>query len=373
MAVDLTNFTRSPVVEAIYKWHEKLNSDWRRDHLGASVLGNKCERALWYGFRWCSPPDHDGRLLRLFKTGHLAESRFVAELRGIGATVYDLDPQTGRQWLLKAPNLGGHVGGSMDAAIHNLPGAEKTWHVGEFKTHSDKSFNELVKKGVKGAKPLHFVQMNAYMGWTGMERAFYLAVNKNNDELHAERVEFDKPAHDKTMEKAHRVVFAAGPLSKMNEDPSWYECKFCDHASTCHGARVPPATCRTCVHATPVVEGDGAVWRCAKHDNDVLTPATQRAGCEEHLFIPPLLANYAEPLDAGDGWVAYRRRDNGRHFVNCGATAMPPVEIAEKYANAGKPPVLHLSKEIASGSELIADDVVGDLKEVFGITTKVAA
>ena len=103
MGVDLSEVTASPIVAAIVKWRESTAEDWRRDHLGASVLGNECERALWYGFRWCSPPSHDGRLLRLFDTGKREEARFTMELRGIGCTVYDLDPQTGKQWVLKAP------------------------------------------------------------------------------------------------------------------------------------------------------------------------------------------------------------------------------------------------------------------------------
>src|SRR5438094_7242889 len=113
MSVSLIEFQELKTIKAIYGWHEKNAEDWRRDHLGASLLGNECERALWYSWRWCSPPDHDGRLLRLFETGKLEETRFVRELRGIGATVLDLDPHTGKQWVLKAPGLGGHVGGSM--------------------------------------------------------------------------------------------------------------------------------------------------------------------------------------------------------------------------------------------------------------------
>ena len=41
--------------------------------------------------------------------------------------------------------------------------APKTWHVAEFKTHSAKSFAELVAKGVVLAKPQHAAQMQVYM------------------------------------------------------------------------------------------------------------------------------------------------------------------------------------------------------------------
>ena len=61
----------------------------------------------------------------------------------------------------------------MDSALLGLPEAPKTWHVGEFKTHNQKSFDDLVKRGVEKAKPMHWDQMQAYMGLTGMERALF--------------------------------------------------------------------------------------------------------------------------------------------------------------------------------------------------------
>lgn len=38
-------------------------------------------------------------------------------------------------------------------------------------------------------------------------------------------------------------------------------------------------------------------------------------GCRSHLFIPPMI-KWAEPLDAGDGWIKYRDRDSGLIFAN---------------------------------------------------------
>jgi DNA repair protein RadD len=80
----------SPTVAAIYAAYEAAadaaGPGWR-EHLGVSAIGAGCERALWYGFRWASGARHAGRLLRLFETGHLAEARFVADLRRIGVTV----------------------------------------------------------------------------------------------------------------------------------------------------------------------------------------------------------------------------------------------------------------------------------------------
>ena len=170
-----------PTVTAIYAAYEAAADTGYRAHLGASLIGTECERAIWYSFRWATRAQHTGRLLRLFDTGNLAEARFVADLRRIGVTVLDLDPATGRQWNLR--DASGHFGGSMDAVAIGLPEAPATWHVCEFKTHSAKSFTKLKAEGVAASKPLHWAQMQAYMQLAGLDRAFYLAVGKDTDEL----------------------------------------------------------------------------------------------------------------------------------------------------------------------------------------------
>ena len=62
-----------------------------RTHLGASLIGGECSRALWYGFRWATKPKFSGRILRLFNRGHLEEARFISLLLMIGCTVYQQD------------------------------------------------------------------------------------------------------------------------------------------------------------------------------------------------------------------------------------------------------------------------------------------
>jgi len=300
-----------PIAAAIFEVYEKRSEDEQaRTYLGASIIGRECKRALYYDFRWASRKQFDGRTLRLFQTGHLAEPRFVADLRAIGMTVHDVDPATGRQFGFQS--LGGHMRGHMDGCAVGVPGGGQKWHVLEFKTHSAKSFAELRKSGVRKAKPEHYAQMTWYMGKSGMTRGLYVAVNKDNDDLYTERLEFDQVEFERIEEKAESIIFAAEPPTKISDDPKYYLCNWCDHNAVCHGHRVPPVNCRTCVHATAEQTGDGR-WSCAKHRADIPINA-QRTGCGDHLHLPFLLT-YAEPIDAGDGWILYQRKDNGTQFV----------------------------------------------------------
>ena len=290
-----------PTVSAIYAAYEAAADAGWREHLGASSIGTSCERALWYSFRWASRARHTGRLLRLFETGNLAEARFVANLRRIGVTVLDLDPDTGRQWNLR--DAGGHFGGSMDAVAVGFPEAPKAWHVCEFKTHGHKSFAKLLAEGVERSKPLHWAQMQAYMHLAGIDRAFYLAVCKDTDELYQERIHHDAEAGLRILAKAQRIVTAARPPARISQDPAWWQCRLCDHHAVCHGDTAVDRHCRSCLHATPV---DAGRWTCARHQV-LLGRREQEAGCAAHLFIPDLVPG--EQIDAGEDWVSYRLRD----------------------------------------------------------------
>lgn len=308
---------KSQTVQAIYSWWAgKLEHP--RAYLGGSVIGQECERRLWYAFRWCQPPgqEFDGRMRRLFDRGHREEAVFVAELRGIGCQVHDVDPSTGQQFRFKA--VGGHFGGGIDAVALGVPEAPKTWHLVEMKTHNAKSFAALVKDGVAKAKPEHYAQMQVYMHLASLTRALYLAVNKDTDELHAERIRYSEAEALALMEKAQRVIFLAEPPTRLNEDPAFFKCKFCPASPVCHGTALPPVSCRTCLHATPEPDGDGR-WSCARFGCDVTTETQRAAGeqCPDHRYIPALLARWGEAVDASEAenWVEYRAPD-GLTFRN---------------------------------------------------------
>ena len=249
------------------------------------------------------------------------EGEVVQNLRRTGATVLEVDPETGRQFRVQAH--GGHFGGSLDGVAINLLEAPKTWHVLEFKTHSAKSFADLAAKHVRQSKPQHFAQMQIYMSLTGLTRALYVAVNKDNDDLYIERVELDNVVSARLLEKAQRVIFAATPLPRISEDPSWYQCRLCDHADVCHGKQAAEINCRTCLHATPI---DGG-WHCARH-NKSLTEVDQRTACAHHLYLPPLVPG--RQVDAGEGWVEYEFADGLRwRDVGLNKNTQPQCEVSK--------------------------------------------
>lgn len=298
--------TESATVSAIYGAYEAKFEDYR-SHLGASQIGDPCDRKLWLGFRWATKAYFTGRQRRLFETGHREESRMIQNLRMTGATVLDRDPATGRQWLIA--DFGGHFGGSLDALAIGLLEAPSKWHVVECKTHNAKSFKLLLKSGVSESKPVHYVQMQVYMHYKKTDRALYLAHNKDTDDLYTERVELDKSVAQYYVERAKRIIFADEPPARISEKDDYYLCNWCDHKANCHFGAFAERHCRTCLHSTPLAAGG---WYCERH-NKALSDAEQRAGCAAHLYVPALVGG--EPVDADDRSVTYRMRD-GSLWVN---------------------------------------------------------
>ena len=107
---------------AINKQIETTQESSHRRHLGASVIGKKCARELWYLFRWSLERKHSAQLLRLFNRGHLEEARFVGYLRAVGIEVWDTNPDSKgkdgkpEQWRIE--DHAGHFGGSLDGVGH---------------------------------------------------------------------------------------------------------------------------------------------------------------------------------------------------------------------------------------------------------------
>lgn len=300
-------------VNSIYEHYADNQEVGNRPHLGASIIGRACEREVWYRFRWVYSKPWIGRMLRLVETGKIEEARFVANLRAIGVDIREFD-EFGNQ--LRVSFLGGHFGGSMDAEAIGFPEAPRTMHVVEFKTHNDKSFKKLEENGVRISKPEHYAQMQVYMKGRGLTRAAYMALNKNDDQLYFERIEYDPLQFDHLMKKAERVVFNEKPPAKISKNPTYWDfatssgCKYCDMKEVCHEEKLPEVNCRTCLHATAEQNG---TWTCRKHAC-VLTVEAQRIGCQGHLFMPSLINS--EPKQYGHTFVVYA---DGRRNLEGGA------------------------------------------------------
>lgn len=286
------NFPEMKTAKAIFDWYEKNHNADHRPHLGASIIGRPCSRQIWYSWHWADKKKVPGKLAKLFERGHLEEPVMAKALRGIGVELHTEQPDES-QWSVSM--FGGHFGGSIDGVGLGFPEALKTWAIWENKTSNTKIFNSMVANGVQKTKPEHYDQMTVYMGATNMDRAMYTMVCKETDDIYSEWVRFDKDRYAQVLAKAELILRSPEPPTGVSTDPSYYICKFCDFSHICHGNKAPEVNCRTCMHSTAELEGEGGRWSCVRWKADSIPLDAQKTGCDDHRYITMFFQKHSYP------------------------------------------------------------------------------
>ena len=329
---------RDPTLEAVDAALEALgNAEPHRPYLGMSSIGRPCFRELWYGFRWCSRKTFDAATLKRFDDGHRGEDVQAERLRLVpGVTLYTTDPRTGGQFGFS--DLAGHFRGHADGMVQGLLQAPKRWHIWEHKQTDEKKQAKLIKlKQDNGEKQslaawdeVYHAQGLLYMHYSGMERHYLTCASAGGRHTISVRTDADTAAAQVLIDKAARIIQAPEPPAKLSERPDWYQCRWCDHRAVCHEGKIPEATCRTCAHATPEMDGDGR-WSCAKFGCDLPLDAQRQGGqCPAHAFIPALMPWPAVDANAEAGWIEYQKPDGTKLRNGPGGYAS-----RELLANAG--------------------------------------
>lgn len=270
-----------------------INEEPFRNHLGSSVIGKECAREIYYGYRWVKAEQFSGRMLRLFNRGHLEEKRFVGYLRGAGVEVWEAGESGDQKSAMRFSDICGHFGGTPDGIGRGLPDLPPDEpFLLEFKTHNDKSFKKLQADGIMATKWQHFVQMQILMHKLEMRYALYCAVNKNDDDILMELVQYEERAALRAIERADSIIWAQEPPPRISKSPAHWGCKYCHLNRLCHfGDEAPLRNCRTCAFGFPNTNGRGG-WTCRNPDGpkegSELMEADQRAGCEAYQVNPVL-------------------------------------------------------------------------------------
>lgn len=246
--------------------------------MGSSFIGEDCPRKIWFNWRGFAREQFDGRMHRLFQTGHLQEARIVDDLRRAGCEVWDVQPD-GKQY--EFVDETGHFITKMDGVIKGVPESEKTSHALEIKTHNKNSFSAVAKKGAQESKPIHYAQVQITMSLAGLKRALYVSICKDDEQFYIERIKEDKHEQELLHKKIIRLVEARMRPAGISEDASSFGCKFCSMKAVCTREVEPLRHCRTCRYAQPIENGE---WACCNH-GEVLDIDAQREGCSEYSAL----------------------------------------------------------------------------------------
>lgn len=223
----------------------KNKEQTRRQYLGASRVGEPCERRLAYEYHGTDKDegaDFKGKTLRIFDMGHDGEERVAQYLKLAGFELQTHGPD-GKQ--IGMSDAGGKFKGHLDGVIHSGPAIKglKYPMLWENKALGDKSWSDVVKKGIKASKPVYYAQVQIYMAYHDLESCLFTCLNRDTGDIHVEVITLVVRDAQDYIDKAVRIVSSANPeeMGKIAKDPSSFACKFCDYQRRCHERGKPAA------------------------------------------------------------------------------------------------------------------------------------
>ncbi len=210
----------------------------QRDYLGGSRLGESCSRRLQYEYLK-APKDEgaefSGRSLRIFALGHVLEDLAIEWLRKAGFDLRVRNRQGGQFGFSAA---GGRVQGHADGVVVLAPNGMAVPALWECKSANAKNWRDIVRRGVRAAKPIYAAQIALYQAYLGLTEApaLFTAINKDTCEIWHELVPFDGALAQASSDKAVQILRAcdAGELlPRHTADPEYFECRFCAWKERC--------------------------------------------------------------------------------------------------------------------------------------------
>ncbi|MBX6741553.1 MAG: hypothetical protein IRY87_05830 [Acetobacteraceae bacterium] len=208
-----------------------------RDYLGGSRVGEACARKLVYEVTHAPKDpdrDFDAGILRVFDAGHQFETLSIRWLRQAGFDLRDRGAD-GEQFGFSA--AGGRLRGHVDGIILAGPDVGLHWPaLWEHKALGQKSWADLVKRGVRLSKPVYFAQVQLYMAYLELEVALFTALNRDTLALHHEAVPFEPAEAQRLSDRAVDILraAAAGELPpRIAAYADFHLCRACPYAARC--------------------------------------------------------------------------------------------------------------------------------------------
>jgi hypothetical protein len=100
----------------------------------------------------------------------------------------------------------------------------------------------------------------------GFRIGLYLAINKNNDDIHVEIVALDWSLGDDMYRRAEDIITARIPPTRISDNPQYHVCTTCHLRDECHYGKPPVKNCRSCINAYPTEDGE---WYCAGYQANI--------------------------------------------------------------------------------------------------------
>lgn len=228
-----------PTLQAMYKAIEAQTRD-KRDYLGASLIGNKCVRQIWYDYNHFPKEPFNAKTLMNFEDGHRTEDLTAERLRAIPGIELITHDENGEQLGFSA--LGGKFKGHYDGKIRGLIQAPVAWHIWECKCSAQKKYNEFIScKAKHGEKDTlrhwnegYYAQAQLYMHFEQIDRHYLTVALAGGREYQSCRTNYDGAIAERYIDRASKIISTTHAPPKISEKPDFYMCRWCNFKEICH-------------------------------------------------------------------------------------------------------------------------------------------
>jgi len=211
----------------------------KRNYLGASSVGNKCQRATQY--YWLTilgrlePKDFPPRIKRIFDRGYVYEAKMVDWMKEVGF-VFETDDS--KLQFSDFPTVDcpeGRFKGHVDGVL--LSGPEGTSYpvLWENKCLNGKSWAHLKDTDCKTSKYGYYCQVQLYLHYLKLDKCLFNAVNADTMEIYTEHIKYDPLKVDELLTIVKDIFDYTSRNKFLPKNSDEYGCRYCDYKKTCGG------------------------------------------------------------------------------------------------------------------------------------------
>lgn len=212
-----------------------------RKYLGASSIGEECERKLWYGYNGYPKRQRNIKGILAAEDGHRTEDLMIERLCAVPGVQVWTKTEEGKQYGFR--KYDGRYAGHYDGVVVGLLQAPKTFHILEVKACKEDLFEKFLKAKIKyGDKhaleawnPVYYAQAQTYMGEEKLDRHYTLVAMAGGRFFASARTEFNPAKYNLLDKKALRILNAKSEPARISEYKENFGCKWCDFKEVCHG------------------------------------------------------------------------------------------------------------------------------------------
>ncbi len=228
---------RDPTIEDIQQKIVDSQELMSSKNIGFGVIGEKCNRKLWYNINNDETEKFSHETLRIFRNGHRDEAVMAEELRLVdGIELHTHDPNRGNKQY-KLDDFDGRFTGRLDGVIRGLKQSPKKWHVWEHKSVKDEKFDKLIQLiielGEKNALEkwnfVYYCQAQSNMKYSDLDSHYMTVSTPGLRRVTGLRTELDIKFADALSMKAKRIINAKEPPERNKT----HECNWCRWKDIC--------------------------------------------------------------------------------------------------------------------------------------------